>query len=803
MRPAPAYVDVRIKDIAEVTYKLPERRWMQKINGKEAIAIGIFRESGENIVAVCNRTADALDGISARTGTRFDVFFNQGSIVQQSIANLRNTGIWGGVFAAAILLYFLRTVRMTALITLSIPLCVMISLLGIYVLDWSLNSMTMMGLMVGVGMVVDNAIVIAENIYRLRAKGQDPHRASIVGASEVGLAITMATLTSVVVFLPLMLMGGDARSSFFLSKMGMPVVFSLLGSLFVALLFIPLAAKRFGDTRVGKEPKGIQRTRAVYLRALNWSIHHRRDAIILVLAIAATTLYPMGKVKKGGGRSWGASRNIVRIRVAAPPFFGLAMMDSITTEMVEILEPKRESYDIRTIRTWFDDDYGNIIVFLNSPPNQEWWYQIYRDTRNYVGYPVDGRMDRKMVIEDMKKVMPEYVGIKLSVQKRISNEDAGIDINFYGEDFETLAGLLEESERRIRRIPSIVSTDTDLERGASEVQVTVHREQARRLGFTPESIGRSISYLVQGANLPRLQMDEKEIDVRLRLSENDRQSLMQLKSYTFQTPEGEAVPLSSFADFKISKGSGTIRREDGRMRLRIQVTTTKEDVEEVYSQINQVMDGFEMPRGYTWDKGENYSRLREKEDEMGFAVLMAVTFVFLLMGVLFESVILPFSVILSIPLAFLGVYWTLFLTNTRMDDMASMGCVVLIGVVVNNAIVLVDMINRLREDGMDRMAAILEAGHNRYRPILMTTFTTVFGLIPMAMSVANMMGSLLAPLGRTMMGGLISSTFLTLVVGPIFYTLFDDFRLALRRLARGPLGSPAAEGALAGSSDDD
>lgn len=320
MRPAPAYVDVRIKDIAEVTYKLPERRWMQKINGKEAIAIGIFRESGENIVAVCNRTADALGGISARTGTRFDVFFNQGSIVQQSIANLRNTGVWGGVFAAAILLYFLRTVRMTALITLSIPLCVMISLLGIYVLDWSLNSMTMMGLMVGVGMVVDNAIVIVENIYRLRAKGQDPHRASIVGASEVGLAITMATLTSVVVFLPLMLMGGDARSSFFLSKMGMPVVFSLLGSLFVALLFIPLAAKRFGDTRVGKEPKGIQRTRAVYLRALNWSIHHRRDAIILVLAIAATALYPMGKVKKGGGRSWDASRNIVRIRVAAPPF---------------------------------------------------------------------------------------------------------------------------------------------------------------------------------------------------------------------------------------------------------------------------------------------------------------------------------------------------------------------------------------------------------------------------------------------------------------------------------------------------
>ena len=189
---------------------------------------------------------------------------------------------------------------------------------------------------------------------------------------------------------------------------------------------------------------------------------------------------------------------------------------------------------------------------------------------------------------------------------------------------------------------------------------------------------------------------------------------------------------------------------------------------------------------------------------MGFAILMATTFVFLLMGVLFESIILPFSVILSIPLAFFGVYWTLFLTETPMGDMANMGTVVLIGVVVNNAIVLVDMINRLREGGMDRMEAILEAGHNRYRPILMTTFTTVFGLIPMAVSVANMMGSPIAPLGRTMKGGLISSTFLTLLVVLIFYTLLDDFRLALRRLARAalPLSQPE-RGPLVEGADDE
>ena len=361
--------DLRLRDVATIAYRVPDRRWYANLNGEPAVSIDVYRESGKNIVEVCKAAIAALDEVAKATGTKFDVFFDQGKMVRGSLANLRNTGLWGGFFAALVLLFFLRTIRMTALITLSIPLCVVIALMGIYVLGWTLNSLTMMGLMLGVGMVVDNAIVIVENIYRLRGEGEEPHRASILGASEVGLAITMATLTTVVVFLPLMLMG--------------------------------------------------------------------------------------------------------------------------------------------------------------------------------------------------------------------------------------------------------------------------------------------------------------------------------------------------------------------------------------------------------------------------------VTFVFLLMGVLFESVILPFSVILSIPLAFFGVYWTLWLTNTKMDDMASMGGVVLIGVVVNNAIVLVDMINRLRQTGMERTQAILEAGRNRYRPILMTTFTTVFGLLPMALSTGNMMGMPYAPLGRTMMGGLISSTFLTLLVVPIFYTLLDDFRLALGRIASG------------------
>jgi len=780
--------NLRLRDVATIAYRVPDRRWYANLNGEPAVSIDVYRESGKNIVEVCGAAIAALDEVAKATGTKFDVFFDQGKMVRGSLANLRNTGLWGGFFAALVLLFFLRTIRMTALITLSIPLCVVIALMGIYVLGWTLNSLTMMGLMLGVGMVVDNAIVIVENIYRLRGEGEEPHRASILGASEVGLAITMATLTTVVVFLPLMLMqmGGGLETTLFLTKMGVPVVFSLLGSLFVALLFIPLAAKKFGDSKIKGEPRIILWSRRNYVRALNWCLDHRRDAVLIVIAFAITTIYPMNQVKKGrGGDDFDASTNRVRIRVAGSPGFGFALMDSITKGVEKSLEPKRDVYGIRAINTWYDDDYGQVQLLLNDPPNQEWWYQIYRHSREMMGIPVDNLMDRTMVMADLKKTLPKFVGTHVTLNRRRRSEDAGIDVNMFGEDFETLAKLMREAERRIREIPEIISTDSDLERADGEVRIRIDRDAARRMGVTAENVGRSLASMVRGANLPHLQVGDREVAVRLRLAEEDRESLMQIKGYTFAGTGGEEVPMSAFAKFEISQGTGSIRREDGRMRLRIRTTTSKASVNDVYAAITKVMDNFDMPRGYSWDKGESYSRLRGKDDAMNFAILMAVTFVFLLMGVLFESVILPFSVILSIPLAFFGVYWTLWLTNTKMDDMASMGGVVLIGVVVNNAIVLVDMINRLRQAGMDRTQAILEAGRNRYRPILMTTFTTVFGLLPMALSTGNMMGMPYAPLGRTMMGGLISSTFLTLLVVPIFYTLLDDLRLALGRIASG------------------
>jgi len=353
----------------------------------------------------------------------------------------------------------------------------------------------------------------------------------------------------------------------------------------------------------------------------------------------------------------------------------------------------------------------------------------------------------------MRAHMPRFVGVRTSMDSGRGRNDPNVSVYLYGDDVETLASLTSEVERRLRSLDSAVNVDSELERARNEIWVLINREQARKQGLRARNIGQSIAYQLRGARLPRFQTEDREISVRLFIREEDRETLTQLKNLPFTTESGEEVALSTFATFKVAKGSGTIYRRDGRTQLRIRAFTTRADRRTIYADIDKVMDGLELPRGYVWDKGKSFRRYAESDRALYFAIGFAIIFVFLLMGILFESVVLPFAVLLSILFAFLGVYWTLYLTDTSMDGMAQIGTIVLIGVVVNNAIVLIDRVNRLRSFGQPRFDAILEAGQNRFRPILMTTFSTVFGLLPMALGDSTLMGMSYAPLGRTLMGG--------------------------------------------------
>ena len=786
--------DVRLGDVADVIYDVPERSWYQRIDGRPAVSIGVSQESGANIVAVCNRVVETLRDIERdpllEGQISFNVFFNQGEYIENAIQNLETTGLWGGLFAALVLLFFLRALRMTAIITLAIPLCVMITITALYFFGWSLNVLTMMGLMVGVGLVVDNAIVILENIYRMRGKDLSARDAAVAGAGEVGLAITMATLTTVVVFLPLMLMSGNAQLTFFLSRIGVPVVVALIGSLFVALIFVPQAALRFGGQKVVADPPIIQRARDCYTRMLNWTLAHRRDAFLIALVLLGSISIPMNGLKRGD--SEGNMMNDFRVFFQFPKDFSVQEASDTLAEVEDFLDARREQYGIETMRVWYRATYGNIHVFLKKT-DDAWWYTTYKSMRAWLGMPVQQPLPRNAVIEDIKKRAPQFVGVKVTVQGQRSSgdSDSSVSLMLYGDDVDVLADLLQEVERRLQSVPSVISVDSDLERANDEVQIIINRDRAQKLGLAAREVGRNIGFALQGIQLPYLQSDNREIRVRLYLEKLNRQTLQRLKRLTFPSEAGTRVSLMDFAALRVDQGRGTIRRENGKTRLRVQAFATQDDVKALYGEIDRAMAGFELPRGYSWDKGERYSKLQKEDDTMYFAGIMAVTCVFLLMGVLFESFVLPFSVLFSIPFAFLGVYWTLYLTQTPIAGLAMVGIIVLIGVVVNNAIVLVDMVNRLRAEGMDRTAAIMEAGANRFRPIMMTTFTTVCGLLPMALGSSAILGQPYAPMGRTMIGGLLSSTLLTLLLVPLFYMFLDDLRAALKRLTASAFAAPS------------
>ncbi len=789
--------NLRLQDIAEVKFDVAdERQWVQRLDGKKAVWVGVRKESQANTVAVCQNVLAVLDKQirpnPRLAGMNFEVIFDQGKFVIESIENLKHSGMWGGIFAFIIIFYFLRRMRMTIIINVAIPISLLITVIAIYFWDWSLNMMTMMGMMISVGMVVDNSIVVVENIYRLRKLGVDARQAAVQGTSEVALPITLATLTAVVVFVPLIFMGDNPGMTFYMARMGMPVVIALLASLLVALVFIPLATLIFSSHQEPKEPKSIVRVIGWYERILRRTLDHRADAAFIFTVLGLSAFAMMSLIPKTDETE--GNINSVRFIFDLPANYTLADADGFFKSFEEFIQGKKEKYDLRTVDTRFRATWGRTEVFLKPPPAYDWWQVVGVNIGRKIGLLEPGPLTREQVMEDVKKNAPIRPGVEMRTRWRqeAGNEQGTVNIVLYGDDTDRLTEISEEVKRRLQNIPGLLDVDTDLENGVDEIRLSLNREQAVKFGLNPQAVAGTISYALRGVQLPDFRTEDHEVDIKIQMRKEDRETLHQLMNLRMRQNNGEEVPLAHVAQISVRRGYGRIDRNGGKTMLTVVATTTPENTQNVFRQVDSAMAGLQLPRGYSWDKGQRFDRLRENDDTTNSGLLLAVTFVLLLMGVLFESVILPLSVIVCIPFAFFGVGWTLFLTRTPLDLMAMIGLFILVGVVVNNAIVLVDRVNQLRKESYSRYDAIIEAGRQRFRPIVMTAATTIAGLIPMALGTAQVIGISYAPLGRTLMGGMISATALTLLVVPVAYTYFDDLREMWKQLLAIVFSKPAA-----------
>ncbi len=790
---------LRLRDVADVGLRVPRREWVFRVDGKPAIGIEITRESTGNIERISRNVRTTLEELATLpelNGIRFNIFSDQGQFVRQAIDNLKDTGLWGGLFAALIIYTFLRAPRMTGILTLAIPLSLLCTLVVLFFMGWSLNIATMMGLMLSVGMVIDNAIVIVENIYRRRQEGQEATAASIVGAGEVGLAVLMSTLTSVVVFLPLILMGGRGDFAFWMLRIGVPVIVALVASLFIALVFVPVAAQRLSRGHHHRELRAIEWARRRYVRTLGWVLNHRLDAAMLVAAAMLTLPIPLSKVERPRGdfgRGGGQSDNSMRFFFDLPSGGTLEDAEAFFGRFEAFIMENAEKYDFTRIETRFRYNNGRIQINFKEDPHTQWYASLWNSVLTSLELR-EPRKDPVKIEQEIRAAYPLPPGITMRSNQRGTSApsgDSSLYLAFYGDDTGTLMDLAEEAARRLRTIPGIVSADTDIERGGNELRVLIDRDRARQLGVSPQEVSGTIRDSMRGAEVGRFYApDGREMRVTAQLADADRTGLDDVRAMTFRTDSGIDVPLESVASLDVGRALGQIRRESRQTMLSVVARAPRAEASRIFQAVDTAMAGFEMPPGYRWDRGSS-GRGNDSAAAMQFALILAVVFVFLLMGILFESFVLPLAVIVAVPFALLGVYWTLYLTKTPLDMMASIGVVILVGIVVNNAIVLVDLTNRLRAEGRNRLDALLEAGRHRFRPILMTTLTTVSGLIPMALGNSKMIGIPYAPLGRTIIGGLLAATVLTLVIVPLLYALLDDLRTYMKNVARSAASRPS------------
>lgn len=780
---------LRLADIATVTYDRPIPTRYDRYNGRPSMVLSVLKESQANTVAISEEIKRVVEEASKHPdmkGIGVEKIFVQGDTIRYSLQQVVDSGWQGGILALFVLVFFLRRFRLTVLISAAIPLSLFLSLPFMYFTGQTINMVSLIGLMICIGLVVDNSVVVAENIGRYRRRGMGPYAAALQGAGEVGLAITLATMTTIVVFLPAALLS-QGLTQFFMVRMVTPVCVSLVASLFVALVLIPLASATL--LRDDPEPlsvatgpgwkmalrrlddgikrglgwvyeQSVGRLSRAYMKLLQAVLRRRMDVVVGGLLALGSTAIPFMNVQCSTSQTFG-TRNIT-VRYSMPSDTTLEEANAFFKEVEGLLDEKGEEYRVTGQYVGFDANSGSVQVFFEPPSPDE---------------PPFEETTKKLV-----ELLPSRPGWRKMSQ--IGQSDGGRDETFavaiYGDDHEEVQAARETLEGQLVGIEGVLgvhNTGQDTRR-REELALSIDRDISERYGVSSTAVANTVAYAIRGAPLPRFHTDEREVDVRLRYQESDREDVDQLLNYKVPTLLGQDVPIAVLADKEIEQGEAMLTRQNKRVGAVVRLDLDREDRQETVERLVEYLKNYRLPEGLSFSADGDRREIEDFTRDLAGALLLGTIFVFLLMGFLFESFVLPLSVLPSIPLSFVGVWWFLYVTGESIDALAGIGIVLLLGVVVNNAIVLIDFVNSARAAGLSRDAAIIAAGQMRFRPILMTSLTTIGGLIPLAFSQHTGEGIPYGPFGKALVGGMTTATVLTLVVVPVTYTYLDDLRIA-------------------------
>jgi len=776
---------VRLGDIANVNLTNSDKDIISRLDGQDTIEVTIMKQSGVNTVNISNQINQELEILQQDYGNvTINKVFDQADYINFSIGNMARNALLGGLLAIIVLLLFLKNFKSTLIIALSMPISIIATFILVYFADVTLNMMTLGGIALGIGMLVDNSIVVLENIYRYRTEGYGIKESSILGANEVASAVIASTLTTIAVFLPIVFVEGITSTIF--KELAMTVTFSLISSLGVALTLIPMLSANIlkiknikidvdkEETGVIEEKGFINRIRRGYKKTLNKSLNHRLLVFILMMVIFVGSSLSLTTV--GSAFLPASDEGQIDITISLPNGSELNETDNVVKEVEEILKDVEEiDYVYSSV-----GGGGTGMNMGGSSTNSASMMVMLKnlDQRDRSSFEIADQI-RSMV----KDVPGAEIGVSPASFMMAGGGLAGggLSISIKGDDIDTLETLSNDFKEIVENVSGTREIETSISEGIPEVRVRIDKDRASRYGLTTGQIANTVRNTLSGRTVTTFKYENEELDVVIKGDERYKESMSALESLPLTGPTGAVIPLEQVAEVYLDRGPISIERENQSRVVSVSADTFGRDVASVSSEIESILADYNMPQGYTYSFGGEVELIEDAFNDLIIVLLLAILLVYMILAAQFESLMYPFIIMFTVPLALSGGFLGLAITGVDISIVSIIGFIVLVGIVVNNAIVLVDYINKRRDMGETRREAILNAGPIRLRPILMTALTTILALVPLAV-VGGEGSEIQLPMATVVIGGLTLSTILTLIFVPVMYTIIDDIAHFFKKL---------------------
>lgn len=758
---------LRVKDVADVVLTTEDPTDIGYFNGKENVVLVIEKSSDGSTIDLNNGAKKAFEDVKSvmPPGTQFDILMDTSEDIVSSISSIGSSAFQALILATIVLLLFLKNIRATFLISIALPVSVIFTFAFLALNGTSLNLISLMGLSLGVGMLTDNSVVVIDNIYRHMTELKSPVMAAADdGTTEVTMSVIASSLTTMVVFIPILFIPGIAREIF--RDLAFSIIFSNLAAVIVSLTLMPMVASRFltNKQNITKEGKIFGTVKAKYLTIINWAINHRVKTILIPIVLFIFTMT--------------VGTRFLRVEFMPKQDKGRYSVVAELGKGVDIQKAEEISKEIENIvkQDELTQTYFSLIKNDTVSVNVDIGKKEGRDTSIFE------------VIDRIRPQVEKIPGIRPNISDdfQMSSPQRAVEFDIVGPNLDELKVIGKQVMAHMVKYPGAVDVTSTVDAGNAEARVVLNRDKIRSYGINPVEVGQTISYFVLGGDRGdtlTVKTGTEEIDILVRLPKEKRKEVSDLSNLNIKIGPGQFVKLSDLATIEMAEGSPEINKTDRVYSVTVSANDGGVGLASIQKEMKKAFDEVNPPSSISYKWGGESENLQDATSELGMALAISIFLIYALLASQFENFVFPIIIIGSIPLALIGVVFGLIVTNQPIDVMVMIGIIMLAGIVVNNAIVLIDFIKMTRERGSEREPAVIESCRTRLRPILMTTMTTVFGMLPLSLGIGE--GSeIYKGMAITTMFGLAFSTLLTLVVIPIFYTLVEDMNNAILRVLK-------------------